>query len=71
MGVGDISSHGEEVLKALTPTHHARLQGFPFRAMLQMMSASVSAAQRGADDEIFRRIFEQFKHCGSPEGFRS
>ncbi|GAB3692265.1 VWA domain-containing protein [Actinocorallia lasiicapitis] len=61
IGVGGISSRGEQVLETIAPTFHARLQGFPFRELLQMMSASASAEQRGAGDEIFERIFAQFK----------
>ncbi|WP_344821768.1 vWA domain-containing protein [Actinocorallia longicatena] len=61
IGIGGISPRGEQVLEALAPKFHARLQGFPFRELLQMMSASASAEQRGAGDEIFERIFAQFK----------
>ncbi|TVL91583.1 VWA domain-containing protein [Streptomyces sp. SAJ15] len=61
IGVGGITDLGEQVLKAFAPTFHARLQGFPFRELLQMMSASANAEQRGAGDEVFEKIFSQFK----------
>ncbi|MEU6030881.1 VWA domain-containing protein [Streptomyces tauricus] len=61
IGVGDISDMGEQVLKALAPAFNARLHGFPFRELLQMMSASANAEQRGAGDEVFEKIFAQFR----------
>ncbi|MFJ8024875.1 hypothetical protein [Streptomyces sp. NPDC096311] len=44
-GVGGITDMGEQVLQAFAPKFHARLQGFPFRELLQMMSASANAEQ--------------------------
>lgn len=61
IGVGSITDRGEAVLRAFAPTFNARLQGFPFRELLQMMSASANAEQRGAGDEVFEKIFSQFK----------
>ncbi|WP_239069565.1 MULTISPECIES: hypothetical protein [unclassified Streptomyces] len=61
IGVGGITDRGEEVLRAFAPTFNARLHGFPFRELLQMMSASANAEQRGAGDEVFEKIFSQFK----------
>ncbi|MCX4586143.1 MULTISPECIES: hypothetical protein [unclassified Streptomyces] len=61
IGVGGITERGEDVLRALAPTFNARLQGFPFRELLQMMSASANAEQKGAGDEVFEKIFSQFK----------
>lgn len=61
IGVGGISDRAEQVLRAFAPKFNARLQGFPFREMLQMMSASASAEQRGAGDEVAERIFSQFR----------
>jgi uncharacterized protein YegL len=61
IGVGGISDRGQEVLQAFAPTFNARLQGFPFRELLQMMSASANAEQRGAGDEVFEKLFSQFK----------
>lgn len=61
IGVGDISDHGQSVLEAFAPTFNARLHGFPFRELLQMMSASANAEQRGSGDEVFEKIFSQFK----------
>ncbi|MEV6104321.1 VWA domain-containing protein [Streptomyces sp. NPDC051940] len=61
IGVGGISDQGEAVLRALAPTFNARLHGFPFKELLQMMSASASAEQRGAGDEVFEKIFSQFR----------
>jgi len=61
IGVGGITDRGEQVLKAFAPTFNARLQGFPFRELLQMMSASANAEQKGAGDEVFEKIFSQFK----------
>lgn len=60
IGVGGITPRGEQVLQELAPKFNARLQGFPFRELLQMMSASASAEQRGAGDEVFERIFARF-----------
>lgn len=61
IGVGGITDMGEQVLQAFAPKFHARLQGFPFRELLQMMSASANAEQKGAGDEVFEKIFSQFK----------
>ncbi|MER5884511.1 VWA domain-containing protein [Streptomyces sp. NPDC001941] len=61
IGVGGITDTGEQVLQAFAPMFHARLHGFPFRQLLQMMSASANAEQRGAGDEVFEKIFSQFK----------
>ena len=61
IGVGGISDMGERVLEALAPKFNARIHGFPFRELLQMMSASAGAEQKGAGDEVFEKIFSQFK----------
>lgn len=61
IGVGGITDRGQQVLEAFAPKFNARLQGFPFRELLQMMSASANAEQRGAGDEVFEKIFSQFK----------
>lgn len=60
IGVGGVTSHGAQVLEALAPKFNARLEGFPFRDLLQMMSASASAEQKGAGDEVFEKIFSRF-----------
>lgn len=62
VGVGKITEAGQQVLQGFAPRFNARLQGFPFRDLLQMMSASASAAQRGAGDELFEKLFDQFTH---------
>lgn len=61
IGVGGITDMGEQVLQAFAPKFNARLQGFPFRELLQMMSASANAEQKGAGDEVFEKIFSQFR----------
>ncbi|KPH97488.1 von Willebrand factor type A [Actinobacteria bacterium OK074] len=61
IGVGGITDRGEQVLQAFAPKFTARIQGFPFRELLQMMSASANAEQKGAGDEVFEKIFSQFK----------
>ncbi|MQY10365.1 hypothetical protein SRB5_04730 [Streptomyces sp. RB5] len=61
IGVGGITDQGEAVLRELAPKFNARLQGFPFKELLQMMSASASAEQKGAGDEVFEKIFSQFR----------
>lgn len=66
IGVGGINAQGEEVLQAIAPKYYARLQGFPFRAVLQMMSASADAAQKGDGEEVYEKIFAQFKTQRSP-----
>lgn len=58
LGVGGLTDRGEQVLRGLAPRFNARLVGFPFRDVLQMMSASANAEQRGAGDEVFERIFQ-------------
>jgi uncharacterized protein YegL len=58
IGVGGLTERGELVLRSLAPRFNARLTGFPFRDVLQMMSASANAEQRGAGDEVFERIFQ-------------
>lgn len=61
IGVGGITELGEQVLRSFAPKFNARIQGFPFRELLQMMSASANAEQKGAGDEVFEKIFSQFK----------
>jgi uncharacterized protein YegL len=61
IGVGSVTDRAEAVLRAFAPAFNARLQGFPFRELLQMMSASANAEQKGAGDEVFEKIFSQFK----------
>ncbi|MEU5438043.1 hypothetical protein AB0G73_32385 [Streptomyces sp. NPDC020719] len=61
IGVGGLTDMAEQVLQAFAPKFNARLQGFPFRQLLQMMSASAGAEQKGAGDEVFEKIFSQFK----------
>jgi uncharacterized protein YegL len=61
IGVGDLTERGQDVLQAFAPMFNATLHGFPFRELLQMMSASAGAEQRGAGDEVFEKIFSQFK----------
>lgn len=61
IGVGGITPQGLDVLRALAPAFHAQLQGFPFRELLAMMSASANAEQKGAGDEVFEKIFHQFR----------
>ncbi|MEU0060972.1 VWA domain-containing protein [Streptomyces sp. NPDC006334] len=60
IGVGGISPRGEEVLRAIAPKYYARLQGFPFRQVLQMMSASAGAQDKGDGEEIYEKIFARF-----------
>ncbi|WP_406733260.1 vWA domain-containing protein [Streptomyces sp. NBC_01794] len=60
-GIGGISQRGQQVLKELAPKYHATLQGFPFRDLLQTMSASASAEQKGAEEETFEQLFNRFK----------
>jgi uncharacterized protein YegL len=61
IGVGGITPQGEQVLQAFAPKFNASLQGFPFRALLQMMSSSASAQQRGDGEEVYEKIFAQLK----------
>ncbi|MFE7169927.1 hypothetical protein [Streptomyces sp. NPDC057616] len=61
IGVGAITDLGEQVLRAFAPKFNATIHGFPFRELLQMMSASANAEQKGAGDEVFEKIFSQFK----------
>lgn len=61
IGVGGITPQGLDVLRALAPTFHAKLAGFPFRQLLAMMSASANAEQKGAGDEVFEKLFHQFR----------
>jgi uncharacterized protein YegL len=61
IGVGGISQQGLDVLRALAPAFHAHLHGFPFKQLLAMMSASANAEQKGAGDEVFEKIFHQFR----------
>jgi uncharacterized protein YegL len=60
IGVGGISAQGEQVLQSIAPKYYARLQGFPFRAVLQMMSASAGAQQKGDGEEAYEKIFARF-----------
>ncbi|MFD9904873.1 hypothetical protein [Streptomyces sp. NPDC059063] len=60
-GIGGISERGQQVLRELAPKYHATLQGFPFRDLLQTMSASASAEQQGAEEETFEQLFHRFK----------
>ncbi|WP_217554399.1 VWA domain-containing protein [Streptomyces sp. GbtcB6] len=60
IGVGGISPHGERVLRAIAPDYYARLQGFPFRQVLQMMSASAGAQDKGDGEEVYKKIFARF-----------
>lgn len=60
-GIGGISEYGQQVLRELAPTYHATLQGFPFKDLLQTMSASAGAEQRGAEEETFEQLFARFK----------
>ncbi|MEV6397172.1 hypothetical protein AB0M39_20750 [Streptomyces sp. NPDC051907] len=60
-GIGGISDRGQQVLRELAPKYHATLKGFPFRDLLQTMSASASAEQRGAEEETFEQLFNRFK----------
>ncbi|MFI6939583.1 hypothetical protein ACIBI4_09940 [Streptomyces sp. NPDC050418] len=61
IGVGGITDRGQAVLSAFAPTFNAQLQGFPFRELLQMMSASAAAEQKGEGEEAFEKIFHQFR----------
>jgi uncharacterized protein YegL len=61
IGVGGMTHQGEQVLQAVAPKYNARLQGFPFRGVLQMMSASAGAQQKGDGEEVFEKIFARFK----------
>jgi len=61
IGMGGITDAGYEVLKALAPDYHARLPGFPFRELFQMVSASANAMQQDARDDMHAEIFAQFK----------
>ncbi|OQD57363.1 MULTISPECIES: vWA domain-containing protein [Streptomyces] len=60
-GIGGISDRGQQVLRELAPKYHATLKGFPFRDLLQTMSASASAEQQGAEEETFEQLFNRFK----------
>ncbi|MFE9624712.1 VWA domain-containing protein [Streptomyces sp. NPDC006527] len=60
IGVGGITPRGEEVLRAIAPKYYARLQGFPFRQVLQMMSASAGAQDKGDGEKIYEKIFARF-----------
>ncbi|MFF4233440.1 hypothetical protein [Streptomyces sp. NPDC001820] len=60
-GIGGISERGQQVLRELAPKYHATLKGFPFRDLLQTMSASASAEQQGAEEETFEQLFNRFK----------
>lgn len=61
IGVGGISDRGEEVLRAFAPKLFLRLDGFPFREVLQLMSASANAEQKGAGDEIAEKLVAKFR----------
>ncbi|MER8006609.1 VWA domain-containing protein [Streptomyces sp. SLBN-31] len=60
IGVGGISPHGEQVLRAIAPRYYARLQGFPFRQVLQMLSASAGTQDKGDGEEVYQKIFARF-----------
>jgi uncharacterized protein YegL len=48
--VGNISAYGDEVLQALAPNSHFKLDGFDFSLVLQLVSASAESAAH--DDQI-------------------
>jgi uncharacterized protein YegL len=61
VSVGDISPHGDEVLRALAPNAHLKLQGFEFAVVLQLVSASAdSAAQDDPIEAIKERVMKEF-----------
>jgi hypothetical protein len=60
VSAGDISPQGDEVLRALAPEGHLRLQGFEFSEVLKLVSSSAERLARGESmAAIKRRIFEQ------------
>ncbi|KAB1143470.1 VWA domain-containing protein [Streptomyces luteolifulvus] len=61
IGMGGITNAGYEVLEALAPDFNARLPGFPFRELFQMISASAGVVQRDAGDDVHAEIFAHFK----------
>jgi uncharacterized protein YegL len=68
VSVGDISAHGEEVLSALAPKSHLKLQGFEFAVVLQLVSASAeSAAQDNPIDAIKEKVMREYRQKVIPK----
>jgi uncharacterized protein YegL len=60
--VGNISPYGDEVLRALAPGSHYKLQGFDFSLVLQLVSASAeSAAHDDPIEAIKARVMNEYK----------
>ncbi len=60
--VGNISGHGDEVLQALAPGSHYKLDGFDFSLVLQLVSASAeSAAHDDPIEAIKERVMNEYK----------
>jgi uncharacterized protein YegL len=60
--VGNISPHGDEVLRALAPGSHYKLEGFEFALVLQLVSASAeSAAHDDPIEAIKERVMREYK----------
>jgi uncharacterized protein YegL len=61
VSVGGISPEGDEVLTALAPSSHLRLQGFEFAIVLQLVSASAESAAHGdLPEAIKKRVMDEF-----------
>jgi uncharacterized protein YegL len=59
VSVGNIGAHGDEVLQALAPDAHLKIEGFDFRSALQLVSASAEAAAHDDPiDAIKRKVLE-------------
>jgi len=73
LGVGSISERGQRVLQSFAPKFNARLDGFPFHDLLQLMSASAQDAKDGATEDVFERRFQQYvgrKNHGQKPAFK-
>ena len=61
VGVAEISPQGEEVLEALAPEAHLKLEGFQFSVVLQLVSASADSAAHGDPIEaIKKKVMAEF-----------
>jgi uncharacterized protein YegL len=59
--VGGISPQGDEVLRALAPGSHYKLEGFDFSLVLQLVSASAdSAAHDDTIEAIKERVMREY-----------
>jgi uncharacterized protein YegL len=61
IGAGELTDEAMDMLRSLSPVYNAKLDGFPIREVLSMISVSVQSENKGAGDEVFEKIFSQFK----------